>query len=279
MNGSHDLRERLSGCMPLGFGVSGPLALPALVGRSTLHKLLDLTRGSRFALIDTAPAYGNGRAELRLGEYIEGAKTLPLISTKVGLTSSGLRQRHRDFDPDAIETSLRLSLHRLGRDSVDILWLHGPDPSEITPELRERLEEMRTQGLFTWLGAATRLEHLPALADTRAFEAIMCPVHAGIDAQTRASLLRLRASGTLIVGIEVMAPAAAQMSRGLSPSGLWRRLRREPVESNASSLSPIESLNWVLTSGLCDVAMVTTTKPDHLRANIAAARAANRPPA
>ena len=57
---------------------------------------LAFERGVR--LFDTAPAYGNGEAERRLGEAM---KRMPryecIVSTKAGITSSGLSQAHAGF--------------------------------------------------------------------------------------------------------------------------------------------------------------------------------------
>jgi aryl-alcohol dehydrogenase-like predicted oxidoreductase len=85
-------------------------------------------------VFDTAPAYGAGEAERRLGRALATLQRDRLvICSKVGFGSHGLRGRSRDFSPDGVESSLRESLARLGVEGLDILFLHGADPSELTP--------------------------------------------------------------------------------------------------------------------------------------------------
>jgi len=86
---------------------------------------------------DTAPFYGFGLAERRLGQALGDAQVL--ISTKVGrlldpiADGRGLRHGYADADPfeprfdygaDAIRRSHESSLGRLKRDRVDILLAH-----------------------------------------------------------------------------------------------------------------------------------------------------------
>jgi D-threo-aldose 1-dehydrogenase len=92
---------------------------------------------------DTAPFYGFGLAERRLGQALGGADIL--ISTKVGrlldpiADGRGLRHGYADADPfeprfdygaDAIHRSFESSLSRLKRDRVNILLAH--DIGELT---------------------------------------------------------------------------------------------------------------------------------------------------
>ena len=93
--------------------------------------------GIRF--FDTAPFYGLGEAERRLGRALAEARTggsdagrgRPVIATKAGrlLTREpdGSVGVHFDFGYDAARQSLESSLERLGVDRVDIVHIHDPD--------------------------------------------------------------------------------------------------------------------------------------------------------
>ncbi len=74
--------------------------------------------------IDTAAQYGNGKSEEALGWLLPeaGAKpeSPPYVSTKFGLDVANLQDI-----PARIEESLRASLARLKRSSVDLLQLHN----------------------------------------------------------------------------------------------------------------------------------------------------------
>jgi len=94
--------------------------------------------GAGIRYFDTAPHYGFGLAEERLGRGLRGRADV-LVSTKVGRllvpSNDARRERHgfvdaRPFDPrfdysgDAVLRSLDGSLARLGRDRVDLLLGH-----------------------------------------------------------------------------------------------------------------------------------------------------------
>jgi aryl-alcohol dehydrogenase-like predicted oxidoreductase len=87
-----------------------------------VHKSLDL--GINF--FDTAPNYGHGTGEERLGKalkYVDRSKIV--INTKFGHTDAGALNFHSSY----IRESLEGSLKRLQVDYVDSLIIHNP-PSE-----------------------------------------------------------------------------------------------------------------------------------------------------
>jgi D-threo-aldose 1-dehydrogenase len=94
---------------------------------------------------DTAPHYGLGLAERRLGESLAG---LPrdeyLVSTKVGRLLApndafhgerdddlfevpATHTRVRDYSADCVRRSLDQSLDRLGLDRIDVVYVHDPE--------------------------------------------------------------------------------------------------------------------------------------------------------
>jgi D-threo-aldose 1-dehydrogenase len=86
--------------------------------------------GIRF--FDTAPYYGGGLAEHRLGAALrERPRAEYTLSTKVGRLlrpdASGWGSAYFDFSYDAALRSLESSLERLGVDRVDIVLVHDPD--------------------------------------------------------------------------------------------------------------------------------------------------------
>ncbi|GAB4260340.1 MAG: aldo/keto reductase [Saprospiraceae bacterium] len=80
-----------------------------------------LEQGVNF--FDTAPNYGLGTSEERLGKALKGFDRSKLvINTKFGHSHTGAF----NFRSDAIRSSLEGSLKRLGTDYVDSLILHNP---------------------------------------------------------------------------------------------------------------------------------------------------------
>jgi D-threo-aldose 1-dehydrogenase len=121
---------------------------------------------------DTAPHYGLGLSERRLGLALAGRpRDAYVLSTKVGrllepLPSSGARDgegfavpaTHRrvwDFSRDGVLRSLAASLERLGVDGVDIAYLHDPDEHyrEALDSAYPALAELRSQGVVAAIGA------------------------------------------------------------------------------------------------------------------------------
>jgi len=122
---------------------------------------------------DTAPHYGLGLSERRLGRALAGRPRAGFtVSTKVGRLLEPLAQQtgddlangfavpatHRrvwDFSADAVERSIEASLRRLGLGRVDVVYLHDPD-DHLDLALNEgypALERLRAQGVIGAIGA------------------------------------------------------------------------------------------------------------------------------
>jgi D-threo-aldose 1-dehydrogenase len=121
---------------------------------------------------DTAPHYGLGLSERRLGAALTGRpRSEYLLSTKVGRLLEPIRRpagrddggfdvpaTHRrvwDFSRNGVMRSLEASLERLGVDAVDIVYLHDPDEHrrEVLDSAYPALEELRAQGVVSAIGA------------------------------------------------------------------------------------------------------------------------------
>ena len=122
---------------------------------------------------DMAPIYGLGRAERRIGRALAGIpRDEFVISTKVGRLleppGSGLKSGEPeivfDWSRDGVMRSLDESLERLGMDRVDIALLHGPQDhyEAAIGEAYPALEELRSQGVVTAIGAGMNEWEMPA---------------------------------------------------------------------------------------------------------------------
>jgi D-threo-aldose 1-dehydrogenase len=118
---------------------------------------------------DTAPQYGHGVAEIRLGKALRGAKVPFVVETKVGRvlrhdpnaeTFPWFPDAPRDlvpvfdYSPDGIRRAFDESLERMGLDHLDIVLMH--DAEEHVKEAIENafpvLAEYRAQGLIKAVG-------------------------------------------------------------------------------------------------------------------------------
>jgi aryl-alcohol dehydrogenase-like predicted oxidoreductase len=79
-------------------------------------------------LFDTADAYGPFTNESLLGRGLRRPARDVVVATKVGLVMDGLRARHR-ADPAHIRAACEASLRRLGRETIDLYYLHRVDPA------------------------------------------------------------------------------------------------------------------------------------------------------
>jgi D-threo-aldose 1-dehydrogenase len=124
-------------------------------------------------LFDTAPLYGRGLSEARVGRALAGyPRESYVISTKVGrVLSDDQSSLHFDYTRDGVLRSLEGSLKRLGMDYVDILHIHDPDnhQHEALETAFPTLAELRSQGVIKAIGAGMNqwqaLEHFARHAD------------------------------------------------------------------------------------------------------------------
>ncbi|MFF5212990.1 aldo/keto reductase [Streptosporangium sp. NPDC000396] len=121
---------------------------------------------------DTAPHYGLGLSERRLGAALRGhARAEYTVATKVGRLLAPVSRvegddlangfavpaAHRrvwDFSADGVRRSLEASLDRLGLDRIDIAHLHDPDDhfAEAVGQAYPALEQLRAEGLVGAIG-------------------------------------------------------------------------------------------------------------------------------
>ena len=106
-------------------------------------------------LFDTAPAYGNGRAETLLGEALGTRRSEAVIVTKCAV--------HWDYtdecwvttsNKDAILQSAEDSLERLKTDHIDVLLIHVPDPAGSPAGSMAAFEELVDSGKVRAVGVS-----------------------------------------------------------------------------------------------------------------------------
>jgi D-threo-aldose 1-dehydrogenase len=152
-------------------------------------------RGVRY--FDTAPHYGLGLSERRLGAVLSGCpRDDYVLSTKVGRllvpnpggadrrdldngfdVPAGLR-RQWDFSGDGVRRSLAESLDRLGLDRIDIVLIHDPEesdqPERALTEAYAALDELRSQGVVGAIGVGSKqVEILHRFVTETAIDTIM----------------------------------------------------------------------------------------------------------
>jgi D-threo-aldose 1-dehydrogenase len=153
--------------LSLGTAALGGLYTSVSDADSTDTVLTALDNGINF--IDTAPLYGKGTAEVRIGKALAGRdRSTFVISTKIGrllipsttdiddffMDADNTVEIKFDFSASGVRQSLEGSLKRLGIDSVEILFIHDPDANadEAILEAYPELDRMRSEGIIKAIG-------------------------------------------------------------------------------------------------------------------------------
>ncbi len=123
----------------VSFGCASIGNLYRAVNDEEVRTVLETAWGAGLRYFDTAPHYGRGLSEVRLGTFLQGKpRDSYAISTKVGrLLSPGPQLAeadgfvsplpnavHYDYSGDGIEASLEGSLDRMGTTRADIVYVH-----------------------------------------------------------------------------------------------------------------------------------------------------------
>ena len=153
------------GCAAIG-GLYGDI--PDEQAYAVVHRALSLGMN----LFDTAPLYGYGKSEMRLGKALAGVpRERFVLATKVGRllvpkemgstdqdgqwgNPPPVRPRF-DFSYDAVMRSFEESLKRLNVDRIDILHIHDPD-NHYDQAIRgaySALDKLRSQRLIRGVSA------------------------------------------------------------------------------------------------------------------------------
>lgn len=158
----------------LGFGAASIGNLYSARSDEQAQAALEAAWDGGIRYFDTAPHYGIGLSERRLGAFL---RTKPrdefVVSTKVGRIldpnpdfngGSDLpngfavpNETVRRWDPSeaGVRQSLEDSLERMGLDRIDVLYLHDPDNYDLDAGIREALPALatlRNEGLVRAIG-------------------------------------------------------------------------------------------------------------------------------
>jgi D-threo-aldose 1-dehydrogenase len=172
---AYEVRGRVT-ITELGFGAAPIGNLSRAIDDATAEAAVDAAWQQGVRYFDTAPHYGLGLSERRLGAALNRyPRQEYAISTKVGRllvpnptpTGSDLPHggfavpddlmRKLDYSADGVRRSLEASLRRLNTDHVDIVYVHDPDdPADLERTIREgipALIRLRDEGVVQAVGA------------------------------------------------------------------------------------------------------------------------------
>lgn len=156
----------------LGLGCAQFGNLYRVMPDATADEIVDAVWAAGIRMFDTAPHYGLGLSEERLGaalrrypreEYVLSTKVGRLLRPNPGGTgqdSEGFvvpdtTRRVWDFSERGVLTSIEESLERLGLDRIDIAYIHDPDDhwDEAISGAVPALTRLRSAGVIAEFGA------------------------------------------------------------------------------------------------------------------------------
>jgi D-threo-aldose 1-dehydrogenase len=153
-----------------GLGTAPLAGLYEAVAEDQALEVIESAWSAGIRHFDTAPLYGHGLAELRLGKALQGKpRDEFVLASKVGrLLRAGAPpepgQSFRgtppvnpvfDFSYDGVMRSVDESLERLRLERIDILHIHDPDNhfDEALQGAYKALDHLRSEGLIKAVGA------------------------------------------------------------------------------------------------------------------------------
>jgi D-threo-aldose 1-dehydrogenase len=239
--------ERL-GTVGLGFGGAPVGNLYRAIDDATAHEAVEAAWGGGLRYFDTAPHYGLGLSERRLGAVLaDKPRDEFLLSTKVGrlirpaatpqeqddegFAVPGDLARVRDYSAGGVRRSLVESLERMGLDRFDIVFIHDPDDhwQEAVDGAVPELERMRSEGIIgAWGAGMNQWEMLHRFVTETDIDVIML---AG-----RYTLLDQSAREDLI-------PACAQRGVGIVDVGVYNSgilANPDPAQHATFNYAPAE---------------------------------------
>lgn len=282
----------------LGYGAANVGNLHRELTDEQAWAILDAAWESGIRYYDTAPHYGLGLSERRLGAFL---RTKPreefVISTKVGRLlrpnadhDGGLDagfhvpatlRREWDFSEAGIRASLDESLERLGLDRVDILFLHDPDAHSVDLALSDALpamERLRAEGAVTSIGVGSMSSSALAAAVRGAdLDVIMIAGRYTLLEQPAADdvLPACHDRGTAVVAASVFNSgllAKTEPTRddryeyGRMPQPVWDRLQRILAVCRAHDVAlPAAAVQFTLWESSVRSVVVGGSRPEQLR--------------
>ncbi|WP_223585775.1 aldo/keto reductase [Microbacterium sp. OVT16B] len=288
---------------PLGYGAANVGNLFRPLTDDEAWAVLDAAWDAGIRHYDTAPHYGLGLSERRLGAFL---RTKPreeyFLSTKVGRllrpnpdhehggldTANDFHvpddvRRVWDFSADGIRSSLAESRERLGIERIDLLYLHDPERNDLDLALAEALpalEQLRADGEVAQIGIGSMVTDALAAAVRGAdLDLIMVAGRYTLLEQPAAAdvLPACRERGTGIVAASVFNSGLLAQSEprrdgryeyGQLPEELWERLVRiAAICADHDVPLPAAALQFPLQSDVVRAVVVGGSRPAQLAQN------------
>ena len=264
------------GCGNFGGIGSAPEFFGAGETREEAFALMDAAWELGFTQFDTADAYGGGRSERWIGEWMREHGVRPALTTKVFHSVEG-DPADRGLRPARIRRQLEGSLSRLGVERADLYLAHERDPATPLEDTLGAFEELQREGLIRAFGlsnvGADELEHAAARIDCvqnafslldRADDADVLPLCArhGVEYQAFSPL-----AGGVLTGKYRHGDLPPAGSRLATRPGPYAALATESTLAAVAALgadAAALALAWLLADERVTTIVLGPRRPEHL---------------
>jgi D-threo-aldose 1-dehydrogenase len=286
----------------LGFGAASLGNLYVETSDEVAAAAVDAAWDAGIRYFDTAPHYGLGLSERRLGAALQGRpRDEFVLSTKVGrllvpnpeptprdpdlFEVPGDLTRRWDFSRDGVHRSVEQSLDRLGLDRIDIAFLHDPEVSGVPDAAATgaaALIELRDQGVLGAVGIGSNsVAAITGLFETADIDTAMLAgrytllEQRGVDALfAAAGARRIVAVGVFNSGLLAAPRPTAGATYDYAPASaeiVARANRIADVAEGFGVTLPQAALAFPLRSDRVVARAVGMRTPEEVRANAALA--------
>jgi D-threo-aldose 1-dehydrogenase len=294
--------------VPVGLGAANVGNLYRSMSDDEAAAVLEAAWDSGVRSFDTAPHYGLGLSERRLGAFLRAKPRSEFtVSTKVGRLlrpdpawAGGLddandfivpadQRRVWDFSADGLLQSLEESLARLGLDHVDAVYLHDPERHDLARGLDEGLRSLvalRERGLVAEVGVGSMdIGTLAAFAATGALDRLMVAGRYTLADQSAAEdvLPACRTHGVRVIAAAVFNSGLLATDRpgpdalfdyGSAPPEVLDRVTRIAAVCRELDVAlPVAAVQFPLRDPAVVGVVAGAATPEQVRANVAAAQA------
>ncbi|KAH8907692.1 Aldo/keto reductase [Coniochaeta sp. PMI_546] len=154
--------------IPLVMGTTSVHSNGPFNSNETIIPLFHTLRENGIRNIDTAQIYGNS-------EVVLGAAGVADLGFTVDTKAPGCFVPG-SLEPSTLESGLRRGIDRLGVKSLDVFYLHSPDPKYPIAQTLEVLDRLHKEGLFARLGLSNfSVEEAREASDVAAERGLIAP--------------------------------------------------------------------------------------------------------
>lgn len=172
-NGDKDCSKLVLGLWPIA-GIT-TIGVTSDDANATIAAAID----AGITTFDTAFSYGyDGESDRFLSPFLKADRDRFKVLGKIGQRYSPDKKRVVDASPSQLTADSELHLKRLGVETIDVLFLHSPDPNVPLEQSARAMSQLKTRGLCREVGICNMTPaQYKAFDDVCPLGAIQCPLN------------------------------------------------------------------------------------------------------